>query len=143
MWMDELRVWLIWNLIYPTKIEKGTKLSLELHQSLLFIASLITKLPASKLCRIFLLKSPCTCIVVFIYPSCNLSPISFRSLFWFDLGLPTFHENSNHGRENYWKSGVQIPAPEGQIFLFFFLFIFKFFTQKWISFILTTFWYLV
>ena len=55
------------------------------------------------------------------------SPISFRSLFWFDLGLLAFHENSNHGRENYWKSGVQIPAPEGPknfvLFSFFFQFL--------------------
>ena len=27
--------------------------------------------------------------------------VSFRSLFRFDLGLLTSHENSNHGRENY------------------------------------------
>ena len=53
---------------------------------------------------------------------CELSPISFRSLFWYDLGLLTFHENSNHGRENYWKSGVQIPEAEGQFFLSFFSF---------------------
>ena len=44
-------------------------------------------------------------------------------------------QNSNFGREFVQKSGVQIPAPEGQKILFFFLFIFKFFTQKWISFI--------
>ena len=44
-------------------------------------------------------------------------------------------QNSNFGREIVQKSGVQIPAPEGQKILFFFLFIFKFFTQKWISFI--------
>ena len=31
----------------------------------------------------------------------------------FDLIL-TFHENLNHGRENYCKSGVQIPPAEGQ-----------------------------
>ena len=36
------------------------------------------------------------------------------------------HENSNHGRENYWKFGVQIPTQEGQIFLSFFILIFKF-----------------
>ena len=32
----------------------------------------------------------------------------------FDLMSLIFGENSNHGQENYWKSGVQIPAPEGQ-----------------------------
>ena len=48
-------------------------------------------------------------------------------------------QNSNFGREFVQKSGVHIPAPEGQKILFFFVFIFKFFTQKWISFILTTF----
>ena len=31
-----------------------------------------------------------------------LSPVFFRSLFWFDLVTLTFHENSNHGRKNYW-----------------------------------------
>ena len=40
-----------------------------------------------------------------------------RSLFWFDLGLLTSHENSNH-RRDIWKSGVQIPAPEGHFFSF-------------------------
>ena len=51
----------------------------------------------------------------------------------FDLIFLTSHENSNHGRENYWKYGVQIPALEGKIFdcelvsqsykpLFFFIF---------------------
>ena len=30
----------------------------------------------------------------------------------FDLVTLIFHENSNCRRENYWKSGVQIPAPE-------------------------------
>ena len=44
-------------------------------------------------------------------------------------------QNSNFGREFVQKSVVQIPALEGQKILFFFLFIFKFFTQKWISFI--------
>ena len=52
-----------------------------------------------------------------IPPSTKKIPMSFRSLFWFDLITLTFHENSNHGRENYWKSGVQIPAPESQNFL--------------------------
>ena len=46
----------------------------------------------------------------------NWCPISFRSLFWLDLGLLTFLENSNDGRENYWKSGVQIPALEDNSF---------------------------
>jgi hypothetical protein len=34
----------------------------------------------------------------------------------FDLisGSSLHIKNSNHGQENYWKSGVQIPAPEGQ-----------------------------
>ena len=41
---------------------------------------------------------------------------------WFDLKLFTFNENSNHGRENHWKSGVWIPAPEGpKNFEFFFV----------------------
>ena len=44
-----------------------------------------------------------------------LSPISFISLFWSDL--VTLHENSNHGQENYWKSGVRILVPECQILL--------------------------
>ena len=35
-------------------------------------------------------------------------------MFWFDLIFLTFHENSNHGRENYWKFGVQIHALGGQ-----------------------------
>ena len=61
----------------------------------------------------------------------------------FDFVTLTFPENSNHGRENYWNSGVQIPAPEGQFFFVLFLFIFKFFTQNWVSLILTIFWYLV
>ena len=39
--------------------------------------------------------------------------------------------------------GFKSPSPEGQKFFVLFLFIFKFFTQKWISFILTTFLYLV
>ena len=33
-------------------------------------------------------------------------------MFLFDLGYLASHKNSNRGRENYWKSGVQIPAPE-------------------------------
>ena len=32
----------------------------------------------------------------------------------FDLVTLTFHENSNHGQDNDWKSGVQIPNLEGQ-----------------------------
>ena len=32
----------------------------------------------------------------------------------FDLFTLTFHEYSNCGRENYWKSWVWIPAPKGQ-----------------------------
>ena len=60
----------------------------------------------------------------------------------FDLITLTFHENSNRGRENYWKSGVRIPIKK-ENFLSFFLFIFKFFTQNWVSLILTIFWYLV
>ena len=44
----------------------------------------------------------------------KLGSIFFRSLFWFNLISLTFHKNSNHERENYWKSGAQIPAPEGQ-----------------------------
>ena len=35
--------------------------------------------------------------------------------------------------------GFKSPLRKVKMFLFFFLFIFKFFTQKWISFILTTF----
>ena len=58
----------------------------------------------------------------------------------FDLVTLTFHENSNCGRENYWKSGVRTPAPEGQLF---FLFILEFFSQNWVSLILTIFRYLV
>ena len=62
----------------------------------------------------------------------------------FDLISLTFHENSNHGRENYWKSGVQMPAPEGQIFFVHFsCHIFKFFTQNCVSLILAPFWYLI
>ena len=38
--------------------------------------------------------------------------------------------------------GFKSPLQKVKTFLFFFLFIFKFFTQNWISFILTTFWYL-
>ena len=52
------------------------------------------------------------------------------------------HENSNHRRENYWKSGVQIPAPEGQN-LSFILFIFKFSIKICISLFFTIFEYLV
>ena len=52
-----------------------------------------------------------------------------------ELDKSNLPQNSNFGREFVQKSGVQIPAPEGQKILFFFLFIFKFFTQKWISFI--------
>ena len=66
-----------------------------------------------------------------------LKSISFRSLFWFDLVTLTCHENSNHGRENYWKSGVWIPAPEGQNFFVLFLFIFKFSIKICISLCLT------
>ena len=40
------------------------------------------------------------------------------------------------------KSKVQIPAQEGQKIFVLFFFIFKFFTQNWVSLILTTFWYL-
>ena len=61
----------------------------------------------------------------------------------FDLISLTSHENSNHGRENYWKSGFQIPAPEEQDFLSFFLFIFKFFIKNFISLFLTIYEYLV
>jgi hypothetical protein len=39
--------------------------------------------------------------------------------------------------------GFKSPLRKVKSFLFFFLFIFKFFTQKWVSFILTIFWYLV
>ena len=39
--------------------------------------------------------------------------------------------------------GFKSPLRKVKKNLFFFLFIFKYFTQKWISFILTTFWYLV
>ena len=42
--------------------------------------------------------------------------LSFKSLFWFHLLTLTFQENSNHGQENYWKSGVRIPALDGQNF---------------------------
>ena len=47
-------------------------------------------------------------LVIFILVVCNLKILTslksyhFWSLFWFDLGLLTFHENSNHGRETYW-----------------------------------------
>ena len=61
----------------------------------------------------------------------------------FDLVTLTFHKNLNCGRGNYWKSGVRIFAPEGQICLSFFIFIFKFFTQNWVSLILIIFWNLV
>ena len=50
------------------------------------------------------------------------------SLTRFDLITLTFHENSNHGRWNYWESGVQIPTPEGQNF--FVLFHFQIFHTK-------------
>ena len=36
-----------------------------------------------------------------------------------DLISLTSHENSNHGRENYLRSGIQIPTPEGQNFFVF------------------------
>ena len=36
----------------------------------------------------------------------------------FGLITFTFHENSNHGWENYWKSGVRIPALGGQSLFF-------------------------
>ena len=75
--------------------------------------------------------------------SYNFKTIFLTVLFWFDLVTLTFHENSNHGQENYWKSGVRIPAVEGQTFLSFFLFIFKFFIKNCISLFLTIFWYLV
>ena len=61
----------------------------------------------------------------------------------FDLVTFTFHENSNPGRENYWKFGVPIPALEGQKSFVLFQFIFKFFTHNWVSLILTIFCYLV
>ena len=48
-----------------------------------------------------------------------------KVLAWFDLVFLTFLENSNHGRENYWKYGVQIPAPRGQIFFVLFSFLFQ------------------
>ena len=72
------------------------------------------------------------------------SPISFRSLFWFDPGLLTSHENSNHGWENYWKSGVQIPVPEGSNIFVLFSFLFQILHKKnCISLFLTIFEYLV
>ena len=59
------------------------------------------------------------------------------------LNKSNLPQNSNFGREFVQKSGVQIPAPEGQIFLSFFLFIFKFSTKNCISLFLTIFEYLV
>ena len=63
-----------------------------------------------------LLKEILVLVLIITQNGLNLGPISFRSLFWFDLVTLIFGENSNNGRENYWKSGVQIPALEGQNF---------------------------
>ena len=77
-----------------------------------------------------------------IIDSVSYEVLSFRNLSWFDLVTLTFHENSNHGWKNSWKSGVRIPAQKDQIFFVLCLFLFKFFTQNWVPLILIIFWYL-
>ena len=48
-----------------------------------------------------------------------------RSLCWFDLGLLTSNENSNHGQENTRNLGFKSLLRKVKTFLSFFLFIFK------------------
>ena len=48
----------------------------------------------------------------------------------FDLITLTFHENSYCGWENYWRSGLQIPAPEGEKNFVLFSFHFQIFHTK-------------
>ena len=61
-----------------------------------------------------------------IIDSVSYEVLSFRNLSWFDLVTLTFHENSNHGWKNSWKSGVRIPAQKDQILFVLCLFLFKF-----------------
>ena len=60
----------------------------------------VTKLmPKLGICSVSFQNNYSEISIFFQYCPCSTkSPISFRSLFWFDLGLHTFHENSNHGR---------------------------------------------